>query len=185
MGNVPVLCIRIDEELQLRLLEERYAKEFFALIMRNRAYLSKWMTWAAKEGSIDDTRAFMKQTLLQFANNEGFHASIWYQDSLVGSIGYPTFDWTNRKAEIGYWIDASMQGRGIVTKACKSLITYAFDEYQLNKVEIFCAKDNIRSRAIPERLGFTQEGIIRQSERINDHYNDIIIYGMLASEWRK
>jgi ribosomal-protein-serine acetyltransferase len=133
MSNVPVLCITIDEELQLRLLEERYAREFFALIVCNRTYLREWMSWAANEGSIDDTRTFMKQTLLQFANNEGFHAGIWYRNSLVGSIGYPTFDWANRKAEIGYWIDASMQGRGLVTKACKTLITYAFNEYQLPK----------------------------------------------------
>jgi ribosomal-protein-serine acetyltransferase len=62
-------------------------------------------------------------------------------------------------------------------------VTYAFDQYHLNKVEILCATGNTRSRAIPERLGFTQEGIIRQGERFHDHYNDLVVYGMLASEW--
>ena len=51
-------------------------------------------------------------------------------------------------------------------------------------MEILCATGNTRSRAIPERLGFTQEGIIRQAERFNDHYNDLVVYGMLASEWK-
>ena len=184
MSHSPVLCIPIDQELQLRLHEERYAEEYFALIERNRAYLQQWMPWAAYEGSLEETKAYMKQTLLQFANNEGLQTGIWYQDRLVGSIGYPHLDWANRKVEIGYWIDASMQGKGIVTKACRTLVTYAFDQYRLNKVEIHCATGNRRSRAVPERLGFTQEGIIRQAEWLPDHAVDMVIYGMLDTEWR-
>jgi ribosomal-protein-serine acetyltransferase len=185
MGQPPVFCLSIDDETQLRLLEERYAEEYFALIERNRAYLQEWMPWAAYEGSLEETKAYMKQTLLQFANNEGLETGIWYQNGPVGAIGYPHLDWANRKVEIGYWIDASMQGKGLVSKACRALVTYAFDQYHLNKVEIHCATGNTRSRAIPERLGFTQEGIIRQAERFADHYNDLVIYGMLASEWAR
>lgn len=184
MGTVPILCIQVDNETQLRLHEARYAGEYFALIDRNRAYLREWMPWAAHESSIEDTRAYMKQTLLQLANNEGLQTGIWYHDQLVGSIGYPRLDWADRKAEIGYWLDASMQGKGLVTKACRTLVTYAFDQYRLNKVEIHCATGNTRSRAIPERLGFTQEGIIRQAQWISDHYVDMVIYGMLAHEWK-
>jgi ribosomal-protein-serine acetyltransferase len=183
MTQSPALCLPIDQETQLRLHEERYAQEYFALTEGNRAYLRKWMPWAAYEGSLEDMKAYMKQTLLQFANNEGLQAGIWYQNRLVGSIGYPHLDWADRKVEIGYWIDASMQGKGLVTRVCRALVTYAFDQYHLNKVEIHCATGNTRSRAIPERLGFTQEGIIRQAERCNDHYNDMVVYGMLASEW--
>src|SRR5260221_9568105 len=121
-----------------------------------------------------------KQTLLQFANNEGLQTGTWYQNRLVGSIGYPHLDWADRKVEIGYWIDASMQGKGLVTKICQVLVTSAFDQYHLNKVEIHCATGNTRSRALPERLGFTQEGIIRQAQRCNDHYNDVVVYGRLC-----
>ena len=184
MSHSPVLCIPIDEELQLRLHEEQYAEEYFALIERNRAYLREWMPWAAFEGSLEETKAYMKQTLLQFANREELQTGIWYQNKLVGCIGYH-MDWADRKVEIGYWLDSSMQGKGLVTRVCRALVTYAFDQHNLNKVEIHCAPGNTRSRAIPERLGFTQEGIIRQAERFEDHYNDLVIYGMLASEWSR
>ena len=185
MSQPPVLCISIDEEIQLRLYEEQYAEEYFALIESNRAYLREWMPWAASEGSLEETKAYMKQTLLQFANNEEVQLGIWYQNGLVGAFGYPHLDWTNRKVEIGYWIDGSLQGKGLVTKVCRAMVSYAFDHYHLNKVEILCATGNRRSRAIPERLGFTQEGVIRQGERFNDHYNDLVVYGMLASEWSR
>ena len=183
MSLSPVLSLPVDDETQLRLLEEQYAEEYFALIERNRTYLQEWMSWAAYEGSLDETKAYMKQALHQFANNEGLQTGIWYQNRLVGTIGYPRLDWANRRVEIGYWIDASMQGKGLVTKVCRALVRYAFDQYHLNKVEIHCASGNTRSRAIPERLGFTQEGILRQVERFPDHYNDLVVYGMLASEW--
>lgn len=185
MSPSPVLALSIDEQTHLRLLEEQYAQEYFALTERNRTYLQEWMPWAAYEGSLEETKAYMKQTLYQFANHEGLQTGIWYQDRLVGASGYPHLDWANRRVEIGYWIDAAMQGKGLVTKVCRALVSYAFEHYQLNKVEIHCASENLRSRAIPERLGFTQEGILRQAERFANHYNDVVVYGMLASEWRE
>jgi hypothetical protein len=57
MSQSPVLYLPIDEETQLRLHEEWYAEEYFALIERNRAYLREWMPWAAYEGSLEETKA--------------------------------------------------------------------------------------------------------------------------------
>jgi ribosomal-protein-serine acetyltransferase len=70
MSQSPVLCLPIDEELQLRLYEEQYAEEYFALLERNRTHLREWMPWAASAGSLEETKASMKQTLLQLANTE-------------------------------------------------------------------------------------------------------------------
>jgi ribosomal-protein-serine acetyltransferase len=47
-----------------------------------------------------------------------------------------------------------------------------------------CAVENKKSRKIPERLGFREEGTIRQAEWLHEHFIDLVIYGMLASEWR-
>lgn len=183
MSESPVLGLPVDGETQLRLLEPRYAEDYFALIERNRTYLRQWMPWAADEDSLQETRAYMRLVLGRFADNGELPAGIWYQHVLVGSIGLHHLDWANWKGEIGYWIDAGMQGRGLVTKSCLALLSYAFVHYGLNKVEIRCAPGNVRSRAIPERLGFTQEGILRQAERFTDRYEDHIVYGMLSGEW--
>jgi ribosomal-protein-serine acetyltransferase len=157
------------------LFEERYAGEYFALLERNRSHLREWMPWATYEGSLEEAKVYMKQTLLRFDNNEEGQFGIWYQNRLVGAFGYPQLDWVNRKVEIAYWIDGSLQGKGLVTKVCRAMVSYAFDQYHLNKVEILCATHNTRSRAIAERLGFTQEGIIRQGERFHDHYSDLVL----------
>lgn len=180
---MPVLCIQIDEETQLRLIEERYAEEYYALIERNKEHLRTWMSWVNEENSAESNRSYIKHMLQQFANNQGFQMGIWYQGQLVGSIAFNDMDWGSRKVEIGYWLASDMQGKGLMTKACRTLIAYAFEEYKLHKVVIRVSVDNRRSRAIPERLGFTQEGIIRHEEWLHDRYTDTVIYGLLASEW--
>src|SRR6266568_4080556 len=136
----------------------RTIREYFVLIERNRAYLRKWMSWAAYEGSLEETKAYMKQTLLQFANNEGLQTGIRYQNRLVGSIDYPHLDWADCKVEIGYWIEASMQGKGLVTKICQVLVTSAFDQYHLNKVEIHCVTREYAPPISPRAVGVHSRG---------------------------
>ena len=65
----------------------------------------------------------------------------------------------------------------------KAFVDYAFRELKLNRVEVRCAEENSKSRAIPERLGFVKEGIIREAEWIYDHYVDDVVYGILSREW--
>jgi ribosomal-protein-serine acetyltransferase len=109
---------------------------------------------------------------------------IWYRGEIAGQIGYNYFDWNDRRTEIGYWLGASFQGKGLITKSCRVLINYAFNELNLNRVEIRCGVENKKSRKIPENLGFREEGIVRQAEWLHDHFIDLVIYGMLANEWR-
>ncbi len=72
----------------------------------------------------------------------------------------------------------------MVTKSCRVLIDYAFNELKLNRVEMRCGVENKKSRNIPEKLGFREEGVVRQAGWLHDHFVDYVIYGMLASEWR-
>jgi ribosomal-protein-serine acetyltransferase len=180
-----LFSLKLADDLELRLLEEQHAGEVFALVDKNRQYLRQWLPWLDTNMSLNDTRVFIKNALDHFANNAGLVAGIWLQDRIVGIISYNTIDWQNRIVHIGYWIDAEFQGRGVVTKACKALIDYAFYELELNRVEIRCATGNRRSCAIPQRLGFLQEGVIRQAEWLYDHFVDHLIYGVLASDWKR
>ncbi|GLV55574.1 ribosomal-protein-serine acetyltransferase [Dictyobacter sp. S3.2.2.5] len=177
------LCIRVDDEIELRLHELRYAEAYHALIVRNIEHLREWMPWAAEEQTLEGTRNFMSSAMHRFADGTGLPTNLWYRGQLVGSIGYPRMSWQTRQAEIGYWLDKDMQGKGIITRATGALVTYAFEELGLNKVEIHAASGNYRSRAVPERLGFKQEGALRQNVWVNGQVYDMIIYGMLANEW--
>jgi ribosomal-protein-serine acetyltransferase len=179
------LQIRIDAETALCVPTEKDAEAIYQLIQTNNSYLRQWLPWIDFTQSIEDERAYIHSTLLQYQDNQSITFALWYQGQIVGSIGYHPFDWLNRRVELGYWLAQSYQGKGLMTRACQTLITYAFSELKMNKVEIRCATGNTASAAIPQRLGFTQEGIIRQAEWLYDHYVDLSLFGILESEWRQ
>jgi ribosomal-protein-serine acetyltransferase len=177
--------ITIEDGLSLKSLELKEAEELLLLVDGNRLYLREWLPWLDMTRTIDEMILFVESTLRQQEAGLGFQAAIWKNGQIVGIIGYHHLEWVNRSTCIGYWLDSRVQGKGIMTKACRTLVDYAFAEWKLNRVEIRCAVGNTKSRGIPERLGFKSEGILREAEWLYDHYVDHVVYGMLAREWPK
>jgi len=176
---------KIDDDTDLVLIQPQHAEDLYALIEQNQNHIKEWSAWLKDDHTIEDTHIFIKRNLKQFAENEGFTIAIRYKGEMAGQIDYHYFDWANRKTEIGYWLGESFQGKGLVTKTCRVLIDYAFNELNLNRVEMRCGVENKKSRKIPEKLGFREEGVARQSGWLHDHFVDYVIYGMLANEWQE
>ncbi|MBE3597170.1 MAG: GNAT family N-acetyltransferase [Hydrogenibacillus sp.] len=173
-----------DEEVRLRPLSYREVPELYRLTDLYRDHLSTWLPWVRRH-TLTDTYAFVDHSIAQQRRNEGFQAGIFYRHAIVGVIGYHKIDWDNRKTSLGYWLIPTVQGRGVMSRACSAMLDYAFFHLGLNRMEIRAAKDNIRSRRVAERLGFTQEGIIRQAEWLHDRFVDHVVYGLLAREWEQ
>ena len=182
--STEVFRLSIGDNIELRLLEERHTDELFAVVDKNRAYLREWLPWLDATQTVEDERAFIRACLEKFAAGEGLATGIWYRGRMVGGIGLNAISQTDRRAAVGYWVSEELQGLGLVTRSCRALLSYAFDELKLNRVEIFVAPGNTRSHAIPQRLGFIREGTVRQMAWHYDHFLDLVLYGMLASEWR-
>ena len=174
---------RVDDEVELRVLSSADVPALFALTDRNRAHLRRWLPWVDGTRSAKETRTFIRSGRDQLRTNNGFQAGIWYRGELVGTVGYHYWNWVNRKTEIGYWLAEPFQGKGIVTRACRALVEYAFRGLGLNRVEIRVAAGNARSRGVAERLGFAQEGVLRAAEWSSEGAVDQIVYGRLRGEW--
>src|SRR5436190_21149423 len=135
--------LRVDDEIEVRLLEERHADELFALTDANRGHLRRWLPWVEATRSADDTRAFIKTVLEAFAAGREYGASIRYRGELLGGIGLDV----NRDmghGEIGYWLAKPLEGKGIVTRATAALTTAAFGEIGLDRTHVLCAVGNGR-----------------------------------------
>ena len=152
-------------------------------MQQNEARLRAWVPWLKHTTTVDNTRHFIRQRLQRLADSNGWTSGIWCRGSLAGEIGFDFIDRDNRFTEIGYWVGAAFEGKGLVSRACRALVEHAFGELGLNRVQIRCAVENRRSLSIPERLGFKLEGCLRSAERLSDRYVDLVVYGMLASEW--
>jgi ribosomal-protein-serine acetyltransferase len=181
---VAMFHLSVDRSLELHLLEAHHAPLLFALTEKNRAHLRRWLPWLDSNTTQEDTRRFIDQARERYASRESLEMGIWHQGFLVGVVGFHEFDWPSRRGSMGYWLDAQAQGKGLMTRSCRALIEHAFAELGLNRVEIRCAPDNLRSRAIPERLGFRQEGWLRQAEWLYDRFVDHLVYGLLVQDWQ-
>jgi ribosomal-protein-serine acetyltransferase len=176
------LILPIDERLHLRQLEPAHADELFRVVDANRAHLRQWLPWLDGNRSSSDSLIFIESTLRQAAARDGFQAAIIRDGQIVGVIGHHRIDWENRLTTIGYWLAERWQGQGIATTACRAVVAHAFETLGLNRVQICCATENSRSRAIPERLGFTREGIHREAEWLYDHFVDHAVYARLRRD---
>jgi ribosomal-protein-serine acetyltransferase len=176
---------KLDDDTLIRSYNIDDAPALNEVLKREHEHLLVWLPWPDADKTLGDRREFIRGCIQQEADGDGFQTGVFHKGELAGSVGFHGVDHANRSTSIGYWLAAKYQGRGIVTRACEALVDHALLELKLNRVEIRCATENTRSRAIPERLSFAQEGVLRQAQLLHDRYVDHVVYSMLAEQWRE
>ena len=175
--------ITVDDLTTLELLNADHAKYIFALANSDKAYLREFLPWIDQGTSVEFFDNFTTRSLEQYAAKTEYPFAIIYEDKFVGRIGLNKINLNNRIAEIGYWMAEDVQGKGIMTKSCRAIIEYAFDTLDLNRIEIKCAVSNLKSQLIPERLGFSKEGTLRQAELIRGEFHDLFLYSLCKNDF--
>ena len=170
--------------LELRLFRETDAENVFRATERNRAQLREWLPWVDRTRSVEEPRQFILDSLASYEKREGLTAAMLVENEFAGAISLHKIDWAYQNVSIGYWLDAQFQGRGLMRRACRAMVSHAFTEYGLHRVEIRCAPANVKSCAIPERLGFVREGVLREAQCVHGRYLDMVVWGMLAQDWK-
>jgi ribosomal-protein-serine acetyltransferase len=176
--------IKIDDDISLELIDYHHAESLYELVKANRTYLRVWLPWVDYMRTIDDFRRYINNSKQRHASLVETGYVIMANNAMIGRIGLYNIDQHNRNASIGYWVDQQWQGKGVITNACRALIRYAFKNLALNRIEIRCGIGNYKSQAIPERLGFKKEGVIRQAEFVNNRFIDLYVYSLLKDEWK-
>jgi ribosomal-protein-serine acetyltransferase len=162
-----MLICSAGDGIEVHLLQERHAEELLGLAegWEPKPQVNEWLF---PGNSPDAARAYIRGHLERFSRGRGFAAGVWLEEHLVGVIclkigGVLGVDVPRPvTASIDYALAPAARGTGIMTKACAAVIGYAFANYPLNRIEITPDVANPKSCAIPDRLGFTKEGILRQ-----------------------
>ena len=157
--------------------------EIFAMIERNRSFLGSFLSWIDRVPTLEKFQEL--QAFLDKSREEGQILSFYiiYNGKVIGDVGFVKIDQTLRMAEIGYFMDQSCGGKGIMTEAVRTLIKYGFEEMDFNKIIIKSAPTNIPSQKIPKRLGMHFEGTIRANQIVNGEFLDHDQYSILKSEY--
>ncbi len=175
--------LKVDDEIELRGCDEEYVSAIFSIVNQQRSYLREWLPWVDVTKKEENTRDYMKSAHQLNMGGQQLNTWIFYQNRLCGAISFVRIDRVNNEGEIGYWLSKEVMGNGIMTKSCKRMIRYGFEQMGLNRIIIRVAAENQPSLAIPERLGLYFEGVMRKGLRIREAYHDLHLYSILRDEF--
>jgi len=173
----------LDDSTVLSPLGEADVEPMHRLLTANREHLDAWLRWSAQLQTLDQVRGFIREFQERQARGDGFHLGIRVNGELVGGLVCWYIQRQNRNCEIGYWLGTPFTGRGLASRAAARAVRHLFTVEGLHRIEMQCAVENLRSRAVPERLGFSAEGIRRDSHWIGTRFQNHVVYGLLRNEW--
>ncbi|PFA67688.1 GNAT family N-acetyltransferase [Bacillus sp. AFS015802] len=181
---VDVPTVIETERLELRMPQPGDGRAVNTAIKNSLSELQPWLGFAQSNPSPDDTEANTREAYAKFLTRESLRYLIFLKrtNEFVGSTGFHNIDWSVPKFEIGYWIDTRMSGNGYMGEAVGKLNDFALNELGGKRVEIRCESTNDKSRAIPERLGYDLEGILRNEDLSVDgeRLTDTCVYGKIS-----
>jgi RimJ/RimL family protein N-acetyltransferase len=102
--------------------------------------------------------------------------------AVLGNVSLSVAD--RHRAYVNYWLLPEHRGEGYATETVELVLAHAFDTLGLERVAAWAVDFNDGSQAVLERLGFTHEGTTRHGRFARGEFHDMLIYGLLADEWR-
>jgi len=180
-----MVSILIDETILLRSYQPDDAAALFRVTDASRRHLRPWLGWVDNTTRQEHSLQFIQQSLLELNQQQSLSLGIFRHQQIIGGIGMYNWDQQLKKAQVGYWIAQDFEGQGIVTRCAGRFVDFLFDRLKLNKIELHYALTNKRSAAVCERLGAKTEGIIRTGCLVNGMPEDMVITGILRTEWER
>ncbi|MCC6766573.1 MAG: GNAT family N-acetyltransferase [Deltaproteobacteria bacterium] len=171
-----------DRELWLRPLLAADAFTLFRLIDAERVRLGQWLPWVEETRTERDSARFIADATEERRRRRSLVLAMCVEGAIVGTIGLHYVEWFDRSAELGYWITSAAEGRGIVTRAARALLTFAFGTVGLHRIVVRCAVGNERSARVAERLGMRREGLLREAHYVGGRFLDQHLYALLRHE---
>ncbi|WP_328990536.1 GNAT family N-acetyltransferase [Kribbella sp. NBC_01245] len=177
-------AVQLTADAELCPLEPRHAAEFLAHVEKARADIVQYIPWAAVVVDESSARSFLQAYADRQAADTGRIDGIWLGGELVGGVLFRTFDLRFGTCEIGVWLNADAQGKGLITRACQVLIDWAIGERGIYRLEWKCSTDNEPSKAVARRLGLTHEGVLRAAFPVGPIRQDLEVWSLLAPDWQ-
>lgn len=95
------------------------------------------------------------------------------------------YESSHERASVGYELHQEYWRQGIAAEAMKAVIEYGFSNWKLHRIQALIELENISSQKLVEKLGFHQEGLLREYERTCGKFDDLYMYSLLKREWKE
>jgi ribosomal-protein-alanine N-acetyltransferase len=178
-GNLPDLR---TQRLKLRRMTLDDDADLFAYAVDPE--VTRYTSWQPHQ-SIDESRALLERVIARYERAEVTNWGVEHlaDKRFIGTAGYMRWDVDDRCAEVGYAISRAYWGQGFMTEALQAIITFGFEQMQLNRIEARCAAGNVGSYRVMEKAGMVYEGTLRERYLVDGAFFDIKLYSILRREY--
>lgn len=119
---------------------------------------------------------------IQRDSGAGIVLAIESAGRLAGVIDLKHVDWTNKVAEVGYWVAPWARGRGVASQATRALAQWVLCDHGFERVELFAATGNVASQRAAEKAGFVREGVARNAGYVHDGRVDMVLFSLVPAD---
>lgn len=178
------------ERVRIRPFHRGDGARVFVAIDEDREHLRAWLPWVDAHKTPEDTEVYVRKAYAWWILREDLPLLVETIDGeVLGGSGLHRFDWATRSFEIGYWIRKTREGHGFVSEAVKLATAIAFERLEASRVEIRCDRGNARSAAVPRRLGFAEQGVVKDEDD-DERERDMLVFvhgraSFDAQDWSK
>lgn len=147
---------------------------------------AKYLLWSPHQ-SIKFTKNYLKYIQKQYKNGNYFDWAIVIKETgkMIGTCGFSAVYPEHSRAEIGYVINPMYKGNGYATEAAERVMSFAFEELDINRLEAKFMIENLNSENVMKKLGMKREGVLRDFMFVKGNYEDICMYSITADDYFK
>ncbi|MCR4753504.1 MAG: GNAT family N-acetyltransferase [Candidatus Saccharibacteria bacterium] len=168
--------IIVDKDITLKRFSHDVDKIKYETILVNRNHLLPWLPWVDDLYFPTQTYLFTEKQIKEFDSGHIFSYNIFFKNIFAGSIAIYNISERDHNCELGYWLDHSHTGKGIMTRTVKIATNYAMQKLNMHRVAIKVAPENNASVSVAERLGFEREALLRDGQYLVNRFYDAAIY---------
>lgn len=176
-----------SDSITLKALQTEFVSQIFEAAKESQGgEFTRWMPWCHKDYKIEETEEFIKNRIAERASKEGFAFAVFdiRSNEFCGFAGLNTHNTAHGFYNLGYWIRVSKQNQGIASTAVTLLAKAAFEDLDINRIEILAAFENILSQKAAEKAGARREGILRKRLVIGDRIHDAVIFSFVYEDFQ-
>jgi ribosomal-protein-serine acetyltransferase len=146
---------------------------------------TRWMPWCHENYTLAESEYFIEGSIENWKTETEFDYAIFLNETnkFVGGISLNLFNWQRKLSNLGYWVSVGSQNQGIAHTATKMLVENAFQDTDLNRIEIVVATENYVSQKTAEKSGAIREGVLRQLISVGGTFHDAVVFSFLRSDF--
>lgn len=165
-------------KISIRVLNSDDASDLLEYYTRNKDFLSKFEPHRDEEFyTVEVQKQSLIENYKEFIKGEGAHFGIYKEEKMIGRIRiYNIVHGVFKSAFIGYSMDEQYQGNGYMKEAVSLVVTYAYEELGLHRIEATTLVDNEKSQRVLKACGFNELGICKEYLHINGKWRDHVIF---------